>query len=173
MKETTSRNMAEKKEYCSYLRYVENGRTFIPTIAEKLVGTERVVNAENTANRHPKGWSVSNPISWIYYWQAVTGIHSNELRCACCGKHIFVDCEIDTCKIAYLGQYKYDQSITKESFKALGGHIKRFYPEGANSEDCMTEYCIVPLCSECNAKHGEEIVISDTVICAEIDPVVE
>lgn len=89
---------------------------------------------------------------WIKYWQAFTGIHSNKLQCACCGKDIYVDEESAECLKDVEEQNKENKTsnlITPEDLKAVGAHLY------ANGKDASNGYYIVPMCKEHNGKSSD------------------
>lgn len=116
--------------------------------------------------RIPKGQKVHNPrksdktgdrkafggYPWIKYWQAFTGNYQNKLKCACCGKNIYVDENAQEClnDVDKLNEEKKEKRIEKEDLKAVGGHLY------ANGIDATNGYIIVPMCKEHNNKKSEE-----------------
>ena len=102
-----------------------------------------MTNANNTSDR-----DADKNESWINYWRAKTGNHSDPLYCSSCGKEIYSGNIPDSAKLMY--RLSGDES----SHKAVGGHI---WLEGTQNEP-GGRY-ITPLCPECNAKRGQQIPV--------------
>lgn len=100
-------------------------------------------------------------ISWIDYWRAMTGNHSNTMLCSSCGKEIFVGNPSALQNLAFT-----QGNDTVEKHRAHGGHIwintpaDKSYPGGRY---------ITPLCPDCNGQHDKNILIKkDAVYCKEL-----
>ena len=97
-------------------------------------------------------------VSWIYYWRAMTGLHSGTMACSSCGKEIytgFVTLEMRT---------KYGDKVNEH--KAEGGHVWVDAPDGSNFKGGRY---ITPLCPACNAKRGQQItILKGSVLCKEL-----
>lgn len=110
-------------------------------------------NCEKTGDR-----DAYKNVSWIYYWRAMTGLHSGTMACSSCGKEIytgFVTLEMRT---------KYGDKVNEH--KAEGGHVWVDAPDGSNFKGGRY---ITPLCPACNAKRGQQItILKGSVLCKEL-----
>ena len=114
------------------------------------------INCSNTSGRTAaKGWS------WIDYWRAMTMTPNTQLACASCGKVTFVG------PVPKMMEKMYELSgDSSTNHIAHGGHVWVNAPKGASYEGGRY---IVPLCPDCNGKHGKGIVIkSGSLLCKEI-----
>ena len=102
-----------------------------------------MTNANNTSDR-----DADKNVSWINYWRAMTGNHTDPLYCSSCGKEIYSG------KIPDSAMLKYRLSGDKSSHKAMGGHI---WVQG--TQNVPGGRYITPLCPECNAKRGQRIPV--------------
>lgn len=96
---------------------------------------------EHTGNRIAFGG-----ISWIEYWQRMSGYNDIQLRCTFCGKEIFSDIDSPQCmdwRIAHPEERNYR---TKDDYQAVGGHLYK------NGKDNSDGFIIIPICKDCNAK---------------------
>lgn len=103
-------------------------------------------NCGGTGNRKaPKG------ISWIDYWRAMTGNHSNILYCSSCGKEIFVGEPTEEQQKRFT---KSDDTVEKH--RAQGGHV---WVNATSDNDYSGGRYVTPLCPECNGQHDKHILI--------------
>ena len=79
-----------------------------------------MTNANNTSDR-----DADKNVSWINYWRAMTGNHTDPLYCSSCGKGIYSG------KIPDSAMLMYRLSGDESSHKAVGGHI---WLEGTQNE---------------------------------------
>lgn len=113
-------------------------------------------NADGTDNRYP----CCEIPSWTAYWQILSHQYKNEMECASCGKKIFAHIDTDECYKAV----KQDGNDKPENHQCHGSHLKI---------GDMEPYFIVPLCPDCNGKHGQRIGIrKGTVAVVEVDAVI-
>ena len=113
----------------------------------------KLKNCEKTGDR-----DAYKNVSWIYYWRAMTGLHSGTMACSSCGKEIytgFVTLEMRT---------KYGDKVNEH--KAEGGHVWVDASDGSNFKGGRY---ITPLCPACNAKRGQQItILKGSVLCKEL-----
>lgn len=113
----------------------------------------KMQNAENTQNR-----KAFNNISWIRYWQELTGFKLNNLKCTSCGKEIYIDIDLQT--HPSLGIIE-----NLEEHQAIGAHIV--------NPELKDVYFIFPLCPSCNSLHGEINVKINNRGCMEKGAIIE
>ncbi len=110
-------------------------------------------NCEKTGDR-----DAYNNVPWIYYWRAMTGLHSGTMKCSSCGKEIY------TGLVTLEMRTKYGDRINEH--KAEGGHVWVNAPADSNFKGGRY---ITPLCPACNAKRGQQINIrKGSVLCKEL-----
>lgn len=122
-------------------------------VVRHFVENGNMTNANKTSDRE-----ADKNVSWIDYWRAMTGNHSDPLYCSSCGKEIY------TGPIPADRQLAFVLAGDKSSHKAEGGHI---WLQGTDS--LPGGRYITPLCPECNAKRGKQIPVKkDSVIFKEL-----
>lgn len=137
----------ELKEYEEYVK--ANYKT---PVKYTLPINFRMKNAEDTSDHEaPQG----KP--WIEYWRAMTHHYSNNLKCSCADCEKFITNETDDTLLRFLMQAT---GSSTEAMKANGAHIE-VAPE---YKDVLF---IAPLCTECNNKRGEGIVLKEGTILVE------
>ena len=109
----------------------------------------------NLERKAPEG------LSWINFWQAMSGNHKSQLECSCCGKMIFVD------RIPPMMAKMYKlMDIDENDCIAIGGHLLVKEPQ---SHEYVGGFYIAPLCPKCNALREQKIKIrKGTLLCKEV-----
>ena len=98
---------------------------------------ETIYIGNNTSNRHT--W---NGIPWIDYWRTFANVTSNEVKCAICGRPLYVHWD----ELEEEGQLFYSE----DKDKAEGGHIAK--------DTIHRRFWIVPMCPACNGLAGNTAV---------------
>lgn len=132
---------------------------------EKENGACQILHAEHTHNKKNCGKTgdrdAPKGVSWIDYWRAMTGNHSDTLECSSCGKTIIVGEPTEEQQKEFT---KGDDTVAKH--KAHGGHIWVKSPE---DKSFVGGRYITPLCPKCNGQHDKEIPIrKGAVYCKEL-----
>lgn len=138
-------------EFEEYKKEIEEKFGSCQILNVKL-GTD-LKNSEGTSDR-----IAYKNVPWIYYWRAMTGLHSGTMKCSSCGKGVFTG-------VASLAQ-RLTYGVRINEYIAVGGHV---WVETPASKNYKGGWYITPLCPACNAKRGKHIpIMADSVLCKEL-----
>lgn len=112
---------------------------------------ETIYIGNNTSNRHT--W---NDMPWIDYWSTFVDYRSNYVRCAICGKPL------------YLHWNNLSEDEQKEIKAATNNHEGDMQAEGGHiaKDTIHRRFWIVPMCPACNGQEGNTKVTFDHDVSA-------